>query len=130
MAGLKEHEIRIRVRYAETDSMGVVHHANYLTYFEMGRTELYRAAGGNYRRMEQEGLFLVVAEMKVKYRKAARYDDVLTVRTRIKNISAAKLEHQYEIFHDGDLLTSAETVLACVDGQGKLRRIPDAIVNG
>jgi len=129
MAPLTEHEIEVRVRYSEADPMGVVHHAAYLTYFEMGRTELYRAAGGDYRLMEEQGLFLVVAEIRVKYHRAAHYDDVLIVRTRLKSASPVKLIHEYEIVRGGDRITTAETVLACINGEGKLRRIPEQIVS-
>ncbi len=71
----REHEIPIRVRYCETDAMGFLHHANFLIYFEMGRTELFRAQGGDYRKMEEGGHFFVVVEMNVKYRSPARFDD-------------------------------------------------------
>jgi len=126
---LTPHEIQVRVRYAETDAMGVLHHANYLTYFEMGRTELYRASGGNYREMEEQGLFFVVVELRCKYRAPARYDDVLTVRTTISRITSVKLEHDYEISRDGQVLATAHSVLACIDREGKVRRIPDFVLN-
>lgn len=123
------HEMQVRVRYAETDAMGFVHHANYLTYFEMGRTELYRSEGGNYRQMEEQGLFFVVVELTCKYKWPARYDDLLRVRTRVARISPVKLEHDYEIYCENKLLTSAHSVLACLDRAGKICRIPDFIVN-
>jgi len=123
---LPEHEIEIRVRYSETDSMGFLHHGNYFAYFEMGRTELLRAQGGNYRRMEDEGLFMVVVSIECKYRRPARYDDVLTLKTRIARVTPAKLEHEYRIYRDGELLTEARSTLACVDGSGDVQRIPDA----
>jgi acyl-CoA thioester hydrolase len=126
---LESHDIQVRVRYAETDAMGFLHHANYLTYFEMGRTELYRASGGNYREMEEQGLFFVVVEIKVKYKAPARYDDLLTVRTAISRITPVKLEHDYQIFRDGQLLAAAHSVLACIDREGKVRRIPDFVLN-
>ena len=81
------HETTIRVRYSETDAMGLLHHSNYLTYFEVGRTELFRAQGGNYRRMEELGLYFVVVSIAVRFRRPARYDDVLTLRTTIKRIA-------------------------------------------
>jgi acyl-CoA thioester hydrolase len=122
---LREHEIEIRVRYSETDAMGVLHHANYLPYFEMGRTELLRASGGNYREMEERGRFLVVTKIAVQYRAPARYDDLLRLTTRLARASFAKLEHTYELRRDGQLLTTGETTLACVDRDGKVQRMSD-----
>ena len=118
----------VRVRYNETDAMGFLHHANYFNYFEMGRTELYRASGGDYRAIEQGGLFLVVVEIRCKYRAPARYDDLLTLRTMLANVNSVKLEHDYELFRDDQLLASARSVLACVDRNGKLQRMPEAII--
>ncbi len=122
---LRQHEIEIRVRYSETDSMGFLHHSNYLSYFEMGRTELFRAGGGNYREMEESGLFFVVARISVQYKAPARYDDVLTLRTTITRPGPAKLEHEYELFRDGQLLARGQSVLACIDRQGNVQRIPE-----
>jgi acyl-CoA thioester hydrolase len=121
-----EIEIQIRVRYSETDAMGFLYHGNYFAFFEMGRTELLRAQGGNYRQMEEEGLFMVVVSLECKYRKPARYDDLLTLKTRVARITPAKIEHQYQLFRDGELLTEARSVLACVDRSGSVQRIPEA----
>jgi acyl-CoA thioester hydrolase len=120
-----EHEIQIRVRYSETDAMGFLHHGNYFSLFEMGRTELLRSRGGNYRRMEEEGLFMVVVSIECKYRKPARYDDVLTLKTRVARLTPAKIEHEYRLYRDGQLLTEARSVLACVDRTGSVQRIPE-----
>lgn len=117
--------MQIRVRYSETDAMAFLHHASYLVYFEMGRTELLRAQGGNYREMEEQGLFMVVVSLEVKYRKPARYDDVLTLHTRIARVTPAKIEHTYRITRGDDLLTEAKSVLACVDRKGAVQRIPE-----
>lgn len=122
---LREHAIEIRVRYSETDAMGFLHHSNYLSYFEMGRTELLRASGGSYRLMEEKGLFLVVTKIAVQYRAPARYDDVLTLTTKFARISFAKLEHAYELRRDGQLLTTGDTTLACIDREGKVQRMTD-----
>lgn len=122
---LSEHEIEIRVRYNEADAMGFLHHGNYFAYFEMGRTELLRAQGGNYRQMESDGLLMVVVSIECKYRKPARYDDVLTLQTRIVRVTPAKLEHEYRLYRDGELLTEARSVLACVDRSGIVQRIPE-----
>lgn len=125
---MNQHEIEIRVRYVETDAMGFLHHSRYLAYFEMGRTELFRAQGGNYREMEENGAFLVIAKVECQYKKPARYDDLLTLKTTISRITPAKLEHDYELFRDGELLATAHTVLACVDRTGQLQRMPDFVV--
>lgn len=121
------HEIEIRVRYNETDAMGFLHHGNYFTYFEMGRTELFRAQGGNYREMEEKGYLLVVAKIECKYRLPARYDDVLTLRTTLAKVTGAKLEHDYELFRDGKTIAVAHSVIACVDREGNIQRMPAAM---
>jgi len=122
---LTEHEIEIRVRYQETDAMGVLHHANYLTYFEMGRIELLRACGLSYREMEASGLLMVVVKVEVKYRQPARYDDLLRLRTTVARVSAAKVEHTYELYRGAELLAQGASTLACVDRNGVVQRIPD-----
>ncbi len=122
---LRQHEIQIRVRYRETDPMGVVHHANYFTYFELGRTEMLRDAGVSYRRMEEEGLLIVVAKAQCRYLRPARYDDLLTVRTTIKRITAAKIEHEYELLRDSEQLALGQITLAVIDRQGKICRVPE-----
>lgn len=125
---ISEHLLEIRVRYSETDAMGFLHHANYLSYFEIGRTELFRAQGGNYRRMEELGLFFVVAKVQVRYRRPARYDDLLTLHTKISRTTTVRLEHQYQLFRGPELLAEAESTLACVDGQGSVQMIPEDLV--
>ncbi|MCO6456177.1 MAG: acyl-CoA thioesterase [Pirellulaceae bacterium] len=123
---LSQHEITIRVRYQETDAQGRVHHANYLTYFELGRVELLRAAGYSYRRLEQEEqLLLVVAEATLQYFQPASYDDLLRLITRTHSAKGARLVHHYELFRDQQVLVTGQTVLACVDRQGRVRRLPD-----
>jgi acyl-CoA thioester hydrolase len=122
---LQMHDTEIRVRYQETDAMGVLHHANYLTYFEIGRTELLRAAGYDYRRVEEGGLYMVIVEIGCRYRRPARYDDVLRLRTSNKRITAAKIEHEYQLFRGPELLAEGHSTLACVDRSGKLQRVPE-----
>jgi acyl-CoA thioester hydrolase len=123
---LREHEISIRVRYQETDAQGRVHHANYLTYFEQGRVEMLRAAGYDYQRMEkEEDLLLVVAEVNCLYFQPANNDDLLRLRTRTHSAKGARVVHDYELFRDDLLLAQCRTVLACVDRQGRVRRLPD-----
>ncbi|WP_439621498.1 acyl-CoA thioesterase [Gemmata sp.] len=122
-------EIQIRVRYAETDRMGLLHHANYLVYFEQARTELLRDTGVSYKDLEDKGFFLVVAKVEIKYRSPAHYDDVLTVRTTVVRTSPVRLEHQYQVFREGGtLVCEALTTLACVDRAGKLQAMPDFLV--
>jgi len=117
-------EIIIRVRYAETDRMGLLHHANYLVYFEQGRTELLRAQGISYRDLEDQGYLLVLTRVQVRYRSPARYDDLLTLRTTVVRTTAVKIEHRYELLRDGLLLAEAETTLGCVDRDGRVQRLP------
>src|SRR3954454_15229786 len=97
-------EITIRVRYAETDRMGLLHHANYLVYFEQGRTELLRDQGFAYRDIEDQGFYLVLSRVQVRYRSPAYYDDVLTLRTIEQSTSKVKIEHRYELLRAGTLI--------------------------
>ena len=117
-------EIQIRVRYAETDRMGLLHHANYLVYFEQARTELLRDQRATYRDIEDQGFFLVVAKVEVKYKAPAHYDDLLTIRTTVTRTSPVRLEHKYEVFRDGKLLAEGASTLACVGKDGKLQVMP------
>ena len=120
------HETSIRVRYQETDGQRRVHHANYLTYFEVGRTEMLRAAGGvTYREFEEAGLFLVVSEASCSYRMPADYDDLLTVRTRVEKAGGASLRHGYEIIRGSEIIATGSTTVVCVDREGRVRRLPD-----
>jgi acyl-CoA thioester hydrolase len=125
---LREHEIQIRVRYQECDPMGFLHHAYYFTYFEMGRTELLRAMGGNYRQMEQSGLFVVVVKAECRYQRPARYDDVLTLHTRVARVTPAKIEHEYRLLRDGELLAVGHVTMAVVDRSGKVQPVPDEML--
>ena len=126
---IKEHTIELRVRYSETDAMGFLHHSNYLTYFEIGQTELFRAHGGTYRRMEELGLYLVVAKIEVRFKRPARYDDLLRLHTEISRVTPARLEHTYRLFRSDEQLTEGNSVIACVDGDGQIQRIPEDLVS-
>jgi acyl-CoA thioester hydrolase len=117
-------EIAIRVRYAETDRMGLLHHANYLVYFEEGRTELLRSQGISYRDLEDQGFLLVLTRVQVRYKSPARYDDLLTLRTTVVRTTLVKIEHRYELLRDGVLLAEGETTLGCVDRDGKVQALP------
>lgn len=122
---LRENEIEIRVRYQETDAMGVLHHANYFTFFEMGRTELLRANGRDYRAVEEGGIYMVVVRISCRYLKPARYDDVLRLKTKTTRVSAAKIEHEYQLLRGDDLIAQAQSTLACVDRTGAVQRVPE-----
>ena len=120
-----EHRMDIRVRYAEVDRMGAVHHSRIWVYLEMGRTELLRAAGVNYAELEAAGVFFVVARCWAKYHSPARYDEVVTLITRITKMGAAKIDHEYELRGpDGRLIATAGTMLACVNRSGQIIPIP------
>ena len=121
---LAENEFEIRVRYQETDAQGRVHHANYVTYFEMGRTELLRSQGCAYRDLEQQGLYLVVAGLEVRYFSGAEYDDLLRLITRTTRVKGATVEHEYEVYREAELIVRGKTRLGCVNADGKVQRIP------
>jgi acyl-CoA thioester hydrolase len=120
-------EIQIRVRYAETDRMGLLHHANYLVYFEQARTELLRQAGMTYRDLEDQGFLLVLTKVEVRYMSPARYDDVLTVRTTVERTTAVRIDHRYEVTCDGRLVAEATSTLACVNREGRPQALPERL---
>jgi len=120
------HETRVRVRYGECDRMGVVYHAHYIVYFELGRTEYLRALGETYRRVEDEGTLLVVVETGARYHRPARYDDLLTVRTRLSELGGVRLRFEYEVTRDGEILATGFTVLASTTREGRPCRMPAA----
>ena len=113
---MKEHEFKVRVRYSETDQMGVVYHGNYAQYFEMGRVEWLRNLGISYKWMEDSGVMLPVVSLNINYKKPARYDDLLTVKAIFKSQTTVKIEFDYEIFNEKqELLTIANSILVFVD---------------
>lgn len=118
-------EHTLRVRYAETDQMGVVYHARYLDWFEVGRTEMIRQCGMDYRALEEKGLLLPVIDLNIQYRKPARYDDWVMIYTRLTGYSNVRLEFAYEIRkQDGDeLLVTGETRHMWVNRQWKPARV-------
>ncbi len=120
-------EIQIRVRYAETDRMGLLHHANYLVYFEQGRTELLRDQGFTYRDIEDQGFYLVLTKIQVRYKSPAYYDDLLTLRTTVVRTTLVKIEHSYELMRDGVVLAEGESTLGCVDANGKIQVLPESL---
>ena len=125
---MREHTVTVRVRYGETDQMGVVYHPNYLLYFETGRTELLRAAGVAYSELEKSGLYLVVTEASLTYRSAARYDEELKVVTRVDHVGKATVGFSYRVLGpSGALLAEGRTVLASVDAAKNPVRLPRSI---
>lgn len=131
------HETTVRVRYAETDRMGVVYHANYLVWFEIGRTEFCRARGFAYRDMEEnEEAFLVVAECYCRYKSPAYYDDELLIRTHITELRRRSLRFGYEIIRlsDNQLIAEGETGHVVTDRNSRVRTLPESyrelLING
>jgi acyl-CoA thioester hydrolase len=119
---------RLRVRYAETDQMGIVYYANYLVWFEIGRTDLCRQHGFAYRDMEQQdGLYIMVAETRCRYKAPAHYDEQILVRTRLRSVRKRVLVFTYEVYREDDnmLLAEGETVHVITDREGHPRALPD-----
>jgi acyl-CoA thioester hydrolase len=115
-----------RVRYAETDQMGVVYYANYLVWFEIGRTDWLRETGWSYREIEREGLMLPVIEAHCEYRQGAKYDDELEIKTKARLKSPVRVQFDYQVFRRSDDTTIAEghTVHVALDRQGRPVRLP------
>lgn len=129
--GVRWSEAKVRVRYAETDQMGVVYHANYLVWFEVGRVELMRSLGFDYRTLEAgEGCLIAVVEATARYRLPARYDDELTVRARLKSARSSMMQFGYEIVRvaDGVLLCTGETTHVVVGRDLRKRSLPEKYV--
>jgi len=122
---LKSHAIQIRVRYQETDGQGRLHHANYVNFFEVGRVEMLRASGYNYRDVERSGIYLVVVEAACQYFLPAWYDDLLTVTTTVDWAKGTRIRHTYEVRREADLLASGSTIVASVNPSGKVLRLPN-----
>lgn len=119
----------VRVRYAETDKMGVVYYANYLVWFEVGRTDWLRDTGWSYRAMEEDGLALPVIEAHCDYRLSAKYDDEIEIRTRARRLSPLRIQFDYEAVRraDGAAIASGHTVHATIDRQGRPVRLPERV---
>ena len=113
---MKEHEVEVRVRYSETDQMGVVYHGSYVPYFEIGRVEWLRNKGISYKSLEESGIALPIVSMHLNYKKPARYDDLLTVKTKFKSYTSVKIEFDCELWSEKkELLTTAHFILVFVD---------------
>ena len=126
----KNNEVEIRVRYGETDQMGVVYHGNYPQYMEVGRIEWLRSLGISYRSMEESGVMLPVISLSINYIKSVKYDEVLKVITTLKNRPTVKIEFNYEILNEnGELVATGNTILAFVNMDSrKPMRCPDYIL--
>ena len=118
---------RLRVRYAETDQMGVAYHGGYFAWFEVGRTDLLRGRGFTYRELEAQNLRLPVIEARARFLKPALYDDVLEIRTTITSVSGARVAFAYEVAREGSegVLATGATSHAAVDSRGRPRRLPE-----
>jgi acyl-CoA thioester hydrolase len=124
---IKNYTINIVPRYSETDQGGFVHHSVYPVWFEMGRTELLRVNSVAYKDLESAGFFFVVAELHIKYRRPARYDCALLLETACTLVTAGRIEHTYKLTRkeDGLLLAEGSSILACINPDGTVRRIPE-----
>jgi acyl-CoA thioester hydrolase len=125
---LEHHDVTLRVRYAETDQMGVVYHSNYFIWFEVGRVELMRALGFDYKRMEiEDDTYIVVADAHCRYHHPARYDELLTVRTRILEAKNRVLKFGYEVFRSSDqmLLATGHTIHISCNRAGQVKHFPE-----
>ncbi|MCF6227540.1 MAG: acyl-CoA thioesterase [Planctomycetes bacterium] len=116
-------ETHVRVRYVETDQMGVVYHSHYIVYFEIGRTEAMREIGINYAELEKQGYVLAVTETHCKHKASAVYDDLLTIRTRLTGLSKTRLTFEYEVLRSDDCLTTGSTTLAFLSREKGMKPI-------
>jgi len=121
---IAEHTMTVRVRYPEVDAMGFLHHSRYLQYFEMGRIELLRSLGHSYADLEKKGVLFVVIRVDCRYKSPARYDEELTVVTRVMRQTHVRIDHAYEVKRGNTLLAEATTTIACVGRDGHLQQIP------
>ncbi|WP_102125727.1 acyl-CoA thioesterase [Deinococcus planocerae] len=127
-ANAPESRSEIRVRYAETDAMGVAHHATYPVWFEVGRTDLMHRLGLPYTEVEARGYYLMLSGLNVEYRRAARYDDLLTLVTRVGGVRSRTLTFTYEVRRGDEVLASGETRHIATDKSYRPARLPDDVV--
>ena len=124
------HRLSIRVQYFETDGQGRVHNSQYLNYFERGRVEMLRSIGVSYRELEQTGLLLVVRNMQIEFRMPAQFDDELVLVTSLLHCHGARVEHAYQLLKPAEaganplVMVTGKSVVACIDREGKIRRLP------
>jgi acyl-CoA thioester hydrolase len=124
---LIEHTISIRVRYPEVDGMGYLHHSRYLQYFEMGRIELLRSMGQSYVELERQGILFVVIKAEIRFKAPARFDDELTLTTRLTKQTHVRYDHIYELKRGDVQIAEGATTIACVDRNGELMQIPESL---
>ncbi len=126
---MRVHTENIRVRYVETDQMGVAHHASFLPWFELGRTGLLRATGNTYRELEERGFQLPVIEYNCRLVRGAHYDDELLVATRVSALGSRKVDFTYQVTCDGALLATGYTRHVCVSPSHDIRRFPPEVLD-
>ena len=124
-------EASLRVRYAETDAMGIVYHTNYVVWFEVGRGEFMRQRGGDYSEFEKQGVYLPVTEVDARFIAPARYDDLVVVRTSVAEVRSRSVTMYYEVLMQdtGQLLVTGHTKHLCMDREGRVRRFPADLVD-
>jgi acyl-CoA thioester hydrolase len=127
---LAESVTTVRVNYSETDQMGVVYHGRHVVWLDIARTEHLRQAGFSYRELEEQGVRLVVTDLKIRYRQAARYDDLVRIRCRVKEVASRRVIFGYSLEEatSGTLIADAETTLLCLDPERRLSRLPEAVI--
>lgn len=121
------HKTKLRVRYQETDNMGVVYYANYLVWFEVARTEYFRSLGVNYRELEEKGVYLMVAKATCDYKTPAKYDDIVKIETWIPELKNSSLKFAHKLFVDNRLIATGESVHVFTNRSGKPMRIPEEV---
>jgi len=125
MSAPLQNTLKLRVRYPEVDAMGYLHHSRFLQYFELGRVELLRDMGVSYADLEKQGIYFVVTKAEVRYKLPARYDEELTLLTKVVKQTHVRYDHAYELRKGQLLLAEGATTIACVDRSGQLIQIPD-----
>ena len=126
---MSHHQVEVRVRYSETDQMGVVYHGNYIPFFEIGRVEWLRDKGISYKSLEENGIALPIVSMTLNYKKPARYDDLLFVKTKLKSYAGVKIEFDCEIWSEQEeLLTTANFLLVFVDMKTARPTVPPSYI--
>jgi acyl-CoA thioester hydrolase len=127
---MKQHITEYRIIYSDCDPFNVVYYANYFSLFERGRTELFRAMGVPYSDIEKQGIYVPVSDARCKYKRSARYDDLVSIQSSVQEIKRARITIAYQIYRNGtELLAEGSTVHAFVNAEGKPRRIPQEIID-
>lgn len=124
---MRVHETQVRVRYQETDNMGVVYYANYLVWFEVARTEYLRSLGLSYRNIEAKGTYMMVASASCQYKSPARYDDIVRIQSWISDIKNSSFKFEYKLFVEDRLIATGESVHVCTNKAGRPVKIPSEL---